>query len=178
MVLAMTNISLRNSESGRFRRELLPPAKSFYEQALGELRRAARSWARPKTGCPFHESKSKSSFAVNLDSGGFFCFSCGAKGGSVIDFLMLRDGLTFKEASILLGCWDEYGRPPQLDHPRLPLIRFLAWDFTLDGHLYRASVRDEPRDYADLIRRFYRESSDRLTELGRGDFETNCQKPA
>jgi hypothetical protein len=31
---------------------------------------------------------------------------------------------------------------------------------------HRAEVKDEPRDYAKKIRRFYREASDRLTELG------------
>ena len=52
-----------------------------------------------------------------------------------------------------------------------PPIRYLAMDFVVAGIQHRASVRDEPRDYADKIRRFYREASDRLTELSHGDSE-------
>lgn len=86
----------------------LPPARVFYEQELGELRRPSRGWARPKAGCPFHESTSKASFAVNLNTGGFFCFSCGAKGGDVLDFLKLR-GMDFKTAAKSLGAWRTEG---------------------------------------------------------------------
>lgn len=86
-------------QTSRFDRSSLPPARSFYERELGELRRSDRKgWARPKRGCPFHASKSKSSFFVNLDSGGFYCFGCGAKGGDVLAFVRLRDGLSFPDA--------------------------------------------------------------------------------
>ncbi|MGE5734552.1 MAG: CHC2 zinc finger domain-containing protein [Acidobacteriota bacterium] len=86
-------------------RSLLPPARSFYERELGELRPSSRGWARPVTGCPFHPSKSKQSFAVNLDTGGFNCFGCGMKGADVLAFLMLRDNIDFKSAARRLGAW-------------------------------------------------------------------------
>jgi DNA primase len=86
-------------------RSLLPPARTFYERELGELRRPSRGWTTPKAGCPFHESKSKTSFRVNLDSGGFCCFGCGSKGGDVVAFVMLRDRLDFKRAAQSLGAW-------------------------------------------------------------------------
>jgi hypothetical protein len=43
---------------------------------------------------------------VNVQTGAFHCFSCGAKGGSLIDFVMLRVGCDFKQAVQQLGAWD------------------------------------------------------------------------
>jgi len=90
--------------TSHFDRALLPPARSFYQAELGELRRADRKgWARPKSGCPFHASESKKSFFVNVDSGGFYCFGCDAKGGDVLAFVRLRYQLDFKAAAKELG---------------------------------------------------------------------------
>src|SRR5918994_3547630 len=46
--------------------------------------------------CPFHSEKTPS-FTVNDEKGIFHCFGCGA-GGSVFDFLMRYDQLSFPEA--------------------------------------------------------------------------------
>jgi DNA primase len=35
---------------------------------------------------------------VNLDTGAFRCFSCGARGADVITFVQLRHGLSFPDA--------------------------------------------------------------------------------
>jgi len=48
--------------------------------------------------CPFHDDRRPGSFKVNLDSGAFKCFSCGASGGDIISFLMRRDGMGFRDA--------------------------------------------------------------------------------
>ncbi|MGB7069956.1 MAG: DNA primase [Pyrinomonadaceae bacterium] len=48
--------------------------------------------------CPFHQEKTPS-FSVNPAKGFYKCFGCG-KGGSVIDFLMETEGLSFPEAII------------------------------------------------------------------------------
>ena len=45
--------------------------------------------------CPFHAEKTPS-FTVNPDKGLFYCFGC-QTGGSVFNFLMLREGLSFPE---------------------------------------------------------------------------------
>ena len=47
--------------------------------------------------CPFHDDTQSGSFYVNLESGGFNCFSCGSKGGDVIAFIQLRDGESFPD---------------------------------------------------------------------------------
>src|SRR5437764_7490180 len=91
-----------------FKRELLPPPQAFYERELGKLGRPSRGWARVR--CPFHQPDRNPSFGVNLNSGGFYCFSCGAKGGDVIAFIMLRDGIAFKEAAVRLGVWVDGSR--------------------------------------------------------------------
>src|SRR5579871_635004 len=46
--------------------------------------------------CPFHNEKTPS-FSVNAERGFFHCFGCGA-GGSVFDFVMRTEGLSFPEA--------------------------------------------------------------------------------
>jgi hypothetical protein len=91
----------------KFDRALLPDGFTFYRAELGELGRADRKgWALAKSGCPFHQSESKRSFFVHRD-GAFNCFNCGAKGGDVIAFLLLRDRVTFKSAAQQLGAWRE-----------------------------------------------------------------------
>jgi DNA primase len=57
------------------------------------LRRTGRNFVGL---CPFHNEKT-ASFTVNLERGFFHCFGCGV-GGSVFDFLMKIEGLTFPEA--------------------------------------------------------------------------------
>ena len=57
------------------------------------LRRAGRHFVGL---CPFHNEKTPS-FSVNAERGFFHCFGCGA-GGSVFNFIMRVEGLTFPEA--------------------------------------------------------------------------------
>ncbi len=57
------------------------------------LRRAGRNFVGL---CPFHNEKTPS-FSVNAERGFFHCFGCGA-GGSVFNFIMKVEGLTFPEA--------------------------------------------------------------------------------
>lgn len=42
---------------------------------------------------------------MNVQSGGFQCFACGAKGGDIIDFVRLRHGLSFRAAVSHLSAW-------------------------------------------------------------------------
>src|SRR5689334_16313513 len=90
--------------TGRFRPELLPSPQPFYSNELGKLSRPSRGWSRGN--CPFHPSKSKTSFSVNLDNGAFHCFGCGVHGGDLIAFARLHYKLGFREACKYLGAWD------------------------------------------------------------------------
>ena len=76
--------------------EPLPNRRDFYERELN-MPLSPREW--PEAGrCPFHDDRSAGSFYVNLGSGGFKCFACGAGGGSIVEFIKQRDGLDYVEA--------------------------------------------------------------------------------
>jgi len=91
-----------------FDRTLIPPAQSFYQRELGKISRAdRRGWAL--ADCPFHKSKSGKSFSVNLETGGYYCFGCQAKGGDPVAFMRAKYRLSFPEACKQLGCWNAGG---------------------------------------------------------------------
>jgi DNA primase len=48
--------------------------------------------------CVFHLDRHPKNFRINMDSGAFTCFSCGAAGGDVIAFMMQHYGLSFHDA--------------------------------------------------------------------------------
>lgn len=74
------------------------PPLSFYQRELGlSVLRPMKNWCSGGL-CPFHDDKTEGSFYVNISSGAFKCFSCGAKGGDILAFKMLKDGLSFVEA--------------------------------------------------------------------------------
>ena len=56
--------------------------------------------------CDFHDD-TEPSMRVNVESGGWICMSCGAKGGDVLDHHMQRTGVDFVAAARELGAWDE-----------------------------------------------------------------------
>jgi len=113
--------------TSHFDRSALPPARSFYERELGELRRPNRKrWARSKFGGPFHSSESKKTFFVNVDNGGFYCFGCDAKGGDVVAFVMLRQKLSFKDALKHFHIDRTYRPMPKPKEPPTSLDQMLA----------------------------------------------------
>jgi len=146
---------------------LLPPARTFYEQEIGRLTRPSRGWAQGK--CPFHDSRSGRSFAVNLTDGGFYCFGCSAKGGDVVDFLRLRYRLDFKSAAQEAGAWredmpSERSRKIQAQRERESEAQARKEAEALQGKIGRLQARKE----LEAARQFYDEHNSRLTELRRG----------
>lgn len=75
----------------------------FYNRELSDMPAPKRAGWVDGGLCPFHADKRPGSFFVNTETGAFRCFSCDAKGGDVVAFLMLRDGLEFREALEQLG---------------------------------------------------------------------------
>jgi hypothetical protein len=153
--------------TSHFDRSLLPPARAFYEKELGKLSRADRK-GNCAAGCPFHNSKSKKSLSVNINTGQWWCFG-GCGGGDILSFVQKRQRLSFLNAAKTLGAWDEQGKPAKV-RPRAR-IRYLVMDFVIDCVEHRAEVLDEPRTELQRLRRFYAEASDRLAELRNGDRE-------
>jgi hypothetical protein len=87
-----------------FSAELLPPVETFYRGEFRKLSRPCKGWV--KVLCCFHDEKT-ASLSLNFASGGFYCHGCGSKGGDILDFLQLRDGISFKQAALLLGAWSD-----------------------------------------------------------------------
>jgi DNA primase len=52
----------------------------------------------------FHED-GHASLSIHRERGAFRCFACGARGGDVLAFEMLRSGADFKRAARALGAW-------------------------------------------------------------------------
>lgn len=70
----------------------------FYQYELPDMARTNKGGWQDGGLCVFHNDQHTGSFRVNLDTGAFCCFSCGAKGGDIAAFTMQRDGLTFPDA--------------------------------------------------------------------------------
>lgn len=85
-----------------FDRNLLPPVDSYYRLQLPGLKVKSGDWSQ--TRCCFHEEK-HASLSVNLISGAYKCFACGAAGGDIIAFHRARYQMTFVEAAKDLGAW-------------------------------------------------------------------------
>ena len=148
-----------------FERASLPSARTFYERELGQLSRPSRGWARGN--CPFHESKSKLSFSVNLADGGFYCFGCEASGGDVVDFLRLRYHLNFEDACRAIGCWNEARVDRrQLRRQQRRRERELA-ERVAEAEAQRRE-RISAREWLHALESLYDEGSDRLAQLHRG----------
>lgn len=76
----------------------------FYSDAIPSMPLPKREGAWVDGGlCPFHPDKHKGNFRVQLQTGAFHCFACGAKGGDVIDFTQHERGLTFRDALAALA---------------------------------------------------------------------------
>jgi hypothetical protein len=151
-----------------FQKSLLPQPREFYQKELGRLSRPNRKgWAQ--AACPFHASKSRTSFSVNLNSGAFRCFGCDAHGGDVLSFVRLRHGLGFKEAAISLGVWDATPSPESIrkieaqdrEHKKNKLA---DEQLKAERHRHLMALREQLL----LAISFQREAENRLHELHAG----------
>lgn len=97
-------LTQRNTSKGEFRRALLPTAAAYFEQQGLVLVGRGRQRQGP---CPIHGGSD--SLSVNVESGCWFCFACGAKGGDMLDLHQQTHGLAFVEAARELGAWVEDG---------------------------------------------------------------------
>lgn len=79
----------------------LPSPETYYREQFKTLRKTAQSgWIVAL--CPFHKEE-RSSLAINLEHGSYKCFSCGTKGGDILDFHKRLYNLPFKRALADLG---------------------------------------------------------------------------
>lgn len=92
----------RSAHRFSFNRDRLPQPAEFY---VGEGIKLLGGGAWRSALCPFHKDKNPS-MRVFLATGAFRCMVCGAKGGDVLAFYMLRHGLRFIDAAKALGAWE------------------------------------------------------------------------
>ena len=91
---------------GEFKRDRLPDPVSFFD-AEGVPLTGPGQW---KTGpCHFHGGSD--SLRVNVQSGGWCCMACGAKGGDVLAYAMQLHCQNFVEAARALGAYVESDKP-------------------------------------------------------------------
>lgn len=95
-----------------FERSHLPDALSYFENQ--GLKLSARGKWRT-TACAFHGGSD--SMRINLQSGGWCCMACDAKGGDILSYHMAVTGLEFVDAAKALGAWVEDGK---LHHQHKP----------------------------------------------------------
>ena len=84
-------------------RSSLPSPLSYLAGAGLRIGKRSGSWI--SVFCPIHKggAEKKPSMSVNINSGGFKCFSCGIKGGDIVALHRLITGLGFREAVADLG---------------------------------------------------------------------------
>lgn len=132
------------------------------ETDLAALVRAKGVELKPHGGghlagrCPFHDDQTPS-FIVTPGKNLFHCLGCGA-GGSVIDFLMRRDGLSFRHAVEILRAPSAVAFQAGLKTvPKLaPPVAFDADDRTLLRQVldyYQERLRQSPAALAYLKKR-------------------------
>lgn len=110
-----------------------------------DLKRAGVTY---KGLCPFHNEKTPS-FTVHPTRGTFKCFGCG-KGGSVIDFVMEKEGLVFFDAvkklaqqyHIPLPEYSEQAKKANQDREAINIVNKAAADYF--QKTYQALTDDHP----------------------------------
>jgi putative DNA primase/helicase len=88
-----------------FRRENLPQPEAYY---IGQGLTLKGAGIERKAICPFHDDHNPS-MRVNLETGQYICYACGA-GGDLVKFHMDRHSMTFPEAAKDLGAWAGNGQ--------------------------------------------------------------------
>ena len=80
----------------------LPTVANYYQPIFGDVRFNASGWAQVR--CIFHQDR-HASLSIHCERGAFRCFGCGAHGGDLLAFEMMRSGANFKSATRALGAW-------------------------------------------------------------------------
>lgn len=69
------------------------------------MRTLKRSADRLSGPCPLHKGTNPTQFRVSASKNCWNCFGTCGRGGNVIDFVAMREGLSFRDAALLLQEW-------------------------------------------------------------------------
>lgn len=87
----------------KFDRFLLPHSLDYYSTLFPFLRAHSKSeWVSVR--CCFHQDRNPS-LRLNVHSGAFRCFGCGACGADVLAFHMQHNNMSFVAAVTFFGAW-------------------------------------------------------------------------
>ena len=92
---------------GELLRDRIPDALAYCAQAGLTLKPASGKWRT--TRCDIHGGSD--SLRINVESSGWCCMSCHAKGGDMLGLHMQRHALDFVMAARDLGAWAEDMKP-------------------------------------------------------------------
>ncbi len=97
--------AIKQKLNANFIKNSLNP-RDYYQHELPKTAFKKQDWNDGGL-CPFHSDHKPGSFRVNLITGAYKCFACGAAGGDVIAFAMALYGLQFVDALAKLA--DDWG---------------------------------------------------------------------
>jgi hypothetical protein len=100
-----------------FDRAKFPSPIAYFEGIFGRLRFNATGWAQ--VCCCFHGPDVNPSLSL-YRNGGFSCFACGAKGGDVLEFELLRTG---RDRRAIAQDWGAWSGKPIFEQPRPAWVR-------------------------------------------------------
>jgi DNA primase len=91
-----TKAAKKQNLSADYIKQNLTP-RDFYRHELPDAKLKRPGWNDGGL-CPFHGDNKPGSFRVNLTTGAYKCFACGAAGGDIIGFAMDLYAMQFGEA--------------------------------------------------------------------------------
>jgi hypothetical protein len=95
------------------------------------------------TVCPIHDGSDPRQFVVRLDAGTWFCFGDCDRGGSVLEFVALKERVSIRNAASLLADWFAIDQIPQRP-PRVRQQRSTSMNNGQPSHgVYVVENRDE-----------------------------------
>ncbi|MDP2201772.1 MAG: CHC2 zinc finger domain-containing protein [Methylicorpusculum sp.] len=100
-----TTAAKKQNMSADYIKQTIKPG-DFYRYELPSTPLKKQGWNDGGL-CPFHSDNKPGSFRVNLLTGAYKCFSCGAAGGDIVAFIMALYAMQFAEALAKLA--DDWG---------------------------------------------------------------------
>jgi hypothetical protein len=146
-----------------FNRALLPDPLSYFQSHGHTVFKKATKGFR--TDCTIHGGKSPN-LSVHRETRAFFCFTCGAKGGNVLDYEMQATGCDFVTGAKVLGAWENHGKPtsykPSSVNART-MLEVLAYEVQIVALIAAALAKGIAISAVDMARYF--EAASRIMRI-------------
>lgn len=84
---------------------------------LDRLKRVPGGFRGP---CPIHRGTHPKQFAVSTAKRVYYCFGRCRSGGTVLDFVARMEGISLREAALLIAEWLDLGGPGRSDQATRP----------------------------------------------------------